>query len=108
MVKMNLEEALASLRNSLRQIKSLLAWEQLKHSEAKSDQSPGFKMYDPTEADLRNEYSFFLSKSTEIHRILNNSKTNVSKSKRKEMKRELAKIEREFHSLNLQHRFSAF
>jgi len=69
MVKMNLEEALASLRNSLRQIKSLLAWERLKKSEKRPRRCVTFAMYDSTEADLRNEYSFFLSKSAEIHRI---------------------------------------
>lgn len=107
MVEMNLEKGLVSLRNSLKHIKSLLAWEQLKESET-SYHHATFPTYDPTETDLRNECSFFLSKSTEIHRILNNGKINVSKTKRKEIKRELAKIEREFRSLNLQRRFSRF
>lgn len=105
---MNLDEALASLRNSLKHIKSLLVWEQLKHGEAKVDEPPTFRIYDPTKTDLRNEYSFFLSKSIEIHRILNDGKTNLSKAKRQKAKRELARIEQEFHSLNLRRRLSGF
>ncbi len=61
MTEMDLQAGLRSLRTSLRQIKSLMAWEQLKQAEAKPGEPPTFQAYDPTETDLKNEYSFFLS-----------------------------------------------
>jgi len=69
MADADLEAGLKSLRKSLRQIKALLAFEQLKKSEAKPSQPPTFTLNDPTETDLRNEYSFFLFTSIQMHSI---------------------------------------
>ena len=57
----DLEAGLRSLRQSLKQIRSLLAWEQLRQSETRPDRQFSFQIYDPIGIDLRNEYSFFLN-----------------------------------------------
>jgi len=47
MAEVDLEAGLRSLRRSLRQIRALLAWEELKQSEAKPDQPTAFQINDP-------------------------------------------------------------
>jgi hypothetical protein len=96
MEEADLEAGLRSLRKSLRQIKALLAWEQLKQAEAKPGQPPTFTLTDSIETDLRNEYSFFLFTSVQIHDILNRSTVDIAKAKCQHIKKELAKIESQF------------
>jgi len=105
MVDIDLEAGLKKLKQSLQQIKALLAWEELKRSEAMPNQPPAFTLKDSTETDLRNEYSSFLSTSVRVHSILYDNTTKVTKAKRQKIKVELIKIERQFNSLNLQQRF---
>jgi len=105
MAQMNLEAGLRSLRESLRQMKALLAWEQLKKAESRPHQSPAFCIYDPTETDLRNEYSFFLSTLVQIHHLLNDSTINIPAAKREALRLRLAKVEQEMNSLDLHQRF---
>lgn len=105
MVDIDLEAGLKKLKQSLRQIKALLAWEELKRSEAMPNQPPAFTLNDSTETDLRNEYSSFLSTLVRVHSMLNDNTTKVTKAKRQKIKVELIKIERQFNSLNLQQRF---
>ena len=105
MAEADLEAGLKSLRESLRQIRALLAWEQLKQSEAHPDQPPAFQIHDSVETDLRNEYSFFLFTSVQMHTILNSSAVGISKVKCQRIKGELAKIERRLYVLNLNQRF---
>ena len=102
MAEADLEAGLKSLRKSLRQIKTLLAWEQLKQSEAKPGQPPSFTLNDPTETDLRNEFSFFLATTLQIHSILNGSAVGIPETECQHIKKELAKIESQLYSLNLQ------
>ena len=104
MTEIDLEAGLRSLRQSLNQIKAFLAWEQLKQAEAKPGIPPAFKIYDPTETDLRNEYSLFLSTSVQIHSILDDSTVDIPEEKREAIRRQLAKTEQQAHSLNLHHR----
>jgi len=104
MAEPNLEVGLRTLRRSLRQIRALLAWEQLKQSEARPGEPLAFQIDDPIETDLRNEYSFFLSTSVQIHNILNDESVRISQAKRQHLKQELAKIERRVHGLSLPER----
>ena len=104
MAKADLEAGLKSLRKSLQQIKSLLAWEQLKQSEARPGQPPSFTLNDPIETDLRNEYSFFLATILQIHTILNSSSIAMPQVKQQRVRAQLAKIERQLYNLNLQQR----
>ena len=86
-------------------MKSLLAWEQLKQSETRPGQSPAFTVRDPIETDLRDEYSFFLSTSVEMHAILNDLSVNTVHQDRLELKKKLIEVEHQVYSLDLAQRF---
>ena len=105
MQEINLEAGLRSLRESLNKIKSLLAWEQLKQAEVRPNQPPSFQIHDSVETDLRNEYSFFLFISFQMHSILK-SNTSLSETERQHIKKELAKTEQQLYGLNLPQRFT--
>jgi hypothetical protein len=105
MAEPNLEAGLRSLRNSLEKMKTLLAWQELKQSELTPDHTPGFTLLqDSVGTDLRNEYSFFLFTSMQMHGVLNNSDAGLSNVRRQQVKQRLAKIESQLYSLNLQRR----
>ena len=89
----------------MRHIKSLLAWEQLKQAEARPSQPPAFQINDPTEEDLRNEYSFFLSTLVQMHSILHDGSLSIPDTECQNIKGQLVKIERQVRGLNLHQRF---
>ena len=101
----DLRAGLRSLRESLRQIKALLAWEELKQSETRPCQSPALIINDSIETELRDEYSFFLSTCLQMHSLLNDNSGSVPAAEREKIKPQLAKIEQQMHGLNLHHRF---
>ena len=105
MSEIDLKAGLRDLRKSLQQMKSLLAWEQLKQSEKKVGQPPAFEIYDPTETDLRNEFSFFLVSLADVQDFLDASQEGVSERNRQSYKRRLLKLEQEVHALHLHRRF---
>ena len=105
MTEPDLDAGLKSLRQSLRQMKALLAWEQLKQSEEKTNQPPSFTINNTTQEDLRNEYSFFLFTSLQLHSILTDGMGGISNMELQELKKEVAKIERQFYNLDLAQRF---
>jgi hypothetical protein len=105
MAEPNLETGLRSLRNSLEKMKTLLAWQELKQSELTPDHTPGFTLLqDSVGTDLRNEYSFFLFTAMQIHTVLNDNTVDLSNIQRQQIKQQLAKIESQLYSLNLQKR----
>jgi len=105
MAEPDLEAGLRSLRNSLEKMKTLLAWRELKQSELTPGHTPGFTLLqDSVGTDLRNEYSFFLFTSMQMHSVLNNSDAGLSNVRRQQVKQQLAKIESQLHRLNLQKR----
>jgi hypothetical protein len=101
MAEPDFEAGLRSLRNSLRQIKTLLAWHQLQETESRPHEQPGFTITDSVETDLRNEYSFFLATALQIHSILNDTSLTIPETKRQNIKNQLAKVEQQLYSLNL-------
>lgn len=101
MAEPDLRAGLRSLRQSLQQMKDLLAWGQLRQSEARPGQPPSFQIHDPTETDLRNEYSFFLSTMVQIHHLLNDGLENLSEIEEQAIRRQLARIDEEANRLNL-------
>ena len=105
MAEVDVEAGLKSLRASLRQIKSLMAWMQLKQAEAGPGRPPRPQIRDPTETELRDEYSFFLSISVQMHHILGDASFDIDGADRQSIKKKLAKIERQFNNLNLYQRF---
>ena len=100
----DMHAGLRSLNESLRRMKDLLAWGQLKQSEARPGQPPSFRIYDPTATDLRNEYSHFLSTSIQIHAILNGRDASIPESAHKAFRRTLANLEQQVYQLNLHQR----
>lgn len=102
MAEMDLEAGLTSLRQSLKQIKALLAWEQLKQDETNPRQPPTFQINDPIDTDLKHEYSFFLFTSVEMHGILDDSTAlNISEEKREHFKKQLLKLVNQLRSLDI-------
>ena len=100
----DVQASLESLSQSLRRMRDLLAWGQLKEHEAKPGQPPSFQIYDPTATDLRNEYSHFLSTSIQIHGTLREHSASIPAPVREDLRRRLAKLEQEAHQLNLHQR----
>jgi hypothetical protein len=101
MAEADFEAGLRSLRRSLQQIKALLAWQQLAETESRPHEPPGFRVADSVETDLRNEYSFFLATALQIHGVLNDTSLTISEAKRQSIRSQLAKIEQQLYSLNL-------
>jgi hypothetical protein len=101
MAEPDLEAGLRSLRKSFQQIKALLAWQQLKQAETNPDQPPGFRTADSVETDLRNEYSFFSATALQIHGVLNDTSLTIPEAKRQSIRSQLARIEQQLYSLNL-------
>jgi len=101
MEEINFKAGLRSLRNSLQQIKALLAWQWLVETESRPHEPPGFRIADSVETDLKNEYSFFLATALQIHGILNDTSLTISEEKRQSIRSQLAKIEQQVYSLNL-------
>lgn len=105
MEHMDLQAGLRSLQDSLRRMQALLAWSQLKQHEARLGEPPSFRMYDPTETDLRNEYSRFLSTFTEMHAVLHAHSASIP-ALRETLQRKLAELEQEAHQLKMNWRSS--
>lgn len=103
MEHIDLQANLRSMSESLRRMKGLLAWSRLKQHEARPAEPPSFRMYDPTETDLRNEYSRFLSTSTEMHAVLHAHSASIP-ALRETLQRKLAELEQEAHQLNVNRR----
>ena len=93
------------MRESLKQIKSLLAWEQLKKAETRPGEPPAFQIYDPTETELRNEFSFFLAKLAEVHALLDEGPVFISAEDYRKASRHIFKLEQELNATNLHQRF---
>jgi hypothetical protein len=92
---------LQDLRQSLRRMQALRAWRRLKEHEARPGQPPSFQAYDPTEADLENEYSFFLFIRTRVCAALRQRDSALSKTLRVKVRREWAVLDRKARRLGL-------
>jgi hypothetical protein len=101
---MDLQAGVRSLNESLRRMKALLAWGQLKQQETRPGEPPSFQVYDPTATDLRNEYSHFLSTSVQIHGALCERSASIPVPLRETLQKKLAELEQEAHQLNLRRR----
>ena len=109
MEEVNIEAKCKELRNTLEEIKGLLAWEQLKHSEVKPGQPPGFVLADPVDQDIKNQYSRFLAIRVQIGNFLNNpNASSKAAAKIGILQRRLTRTESEFRNLNLHERFIKF
>ncbi len=96
---------LEKLAASLQRMKALLAWSRLKQSEARPGQPPSFQIYDPTEIDLLNEYSFFWFTSQQVQTLILAPNGLSPESVRAETAKTLAQLHQEVHQLNLDFRW---
>ena len=109
MTEKEIKTGLEQLRNCLEQIKGLLAWEQLKLQERRSDQPPGFYLVDTTDEDLKHQYSLFLATALKIHRWLDEAdQYSLSKNQKAYFKDKLFKMEFQLKTLGLTERFIKF
>ena len=105
----NIAEDLQKLQDTLDEIKALLAWEKLKHSEVRPGQPPGFTLYDPVEKDISEQYSQFLALDVRIHAVLNNPESfAITPAQSESFSQRLNEIEDQFNQLGLFERFIKF
>jgi len=105
MSELEIQAGLESLENSLKQMKALIAWEDLKQAEARPGQLPAFQVTDPTGADLRNEFSSFLGTLAETHTVLSENAATIPLERHHEVKRQLLRFEQQAQALGLYRRF---
>lgn len=90
---------LDEFRASLKRIKSLIAWQQLKQSETRPDQPATFVMYDSTQADLNNEYSQIIAVGAQMQTVLKNRELRTIRIVR--TRREYLRLKQELNALNV-------
>lgn len=95
---------LEEFKSSLKQIKSLVAWQELKNSERNSNYPPAFVMHDPTKIDLNNEYSRIIAISFKLDGLLNNYRVRTLTIVR--TRREYFRLKQELNALNVPSRIS--
>ena len=103
----DLQKQLRHLQESLKRIKALLAWEELKCYEAELGRMAVFQMHDPTREDLKNEYSLLMSALLNINSTLNDHSAGISQAGRNDLQWQLAEIEGQVNKLGLHRRFAA-
>jgi hypothetical protein len=106
MTETELDAALKRLQTCVQELAGLLAWEQLQRDEARPGQPPGFRIKDPVETDLRNQYSRFLLDSAKMHHLLSEGTLRIPKAKHHRMMWQLGELERQVHGMNLGRRFT--
>ena len=108
MAKTNWDADMANVRDSVERMKGLLAWQQLKHAEARRGLPPAFHTYDPTLTDLSHEYSHFLALSAKIGEDLAEHAREMAPARRTRLRRELQRLQQEVHDLNLRQTLGLF
>ena len=97
--------ALSALSEIVRRLKALKEWQKLEQQEARPDIPPSFRIMTDTDEDLRFQYGLFLSKASELRRILGNSIPSLSDDDRSRLRRELHHLEEQVGLLGLGERF---
>lgn len=109
MTEMHIGAALQQLENTLTELKSLLAWEELKQAEARPGERPGFTLGDTVEEDIKNAYSCFLAHDLELkHTLCHLHGTSLTQGRKEALRRKMADLERRFRQLHLAQRFIKF
>ncbi len=105
MAEAGLEAGLKRLKELLKQMKALLAWQKLKLIEAKQRPIMNIRFNDTTYMDLMDRYLSFLTVSTQIHRILDENNAKISKTEQSRIKSELLAMEYQVYYLGSGIRF---
>ena len=104
MEKVNVEAVIRGLSQSVRQIKALLAWQDLKETERKPGQPPSFRIDSHVEEDLRNEYSFFVKMALDLAEFLEQTRPGtrtVDEGQRRRWKERLSRLEEEVRKMGV-------
>ena len=105
MAEAGLEAGLQSLKQLLKQMKAMLAWQRFKISEAKQRPIMNVRINDTTNMDLMDRYSSFFAISTRIHRYLDEDNVKISKAEKSRIQSELLTREYQVHYLGSGIRF---
>jgi hypothetical protein len=104
MEKVNVEAVLRGLSQSVRQVKALLAWQELEETEKKPGQPPSFRIDSHVEEDLRNEYGFFVKMALDLAEFLEQTRPGagtVDEGQRRRWKERLSRLEEEVRKLGV-------
>ncbi len=101
MTEIDPKPGVQALRNSLDQLKTLLAWRALKRAEARPGCPLSWLGAETLQIELRNEYSFFLFTAVHLHAGLDSGAAGLSGARHKQIKSDLAALEHQVHRLNL-------
>jgi hypothetical protein len=104
MEKVNVEAVLRGLSQSVRQIRALLAWQELERSESKPGQPPSFRIDNHVEEDLRNEYGFFVKMALDLAEFLERTGPGTGaedEGQRLRWKERLSRLEEEVRKLEV-------
>ena len=84
------------MSDSLRRLKTLLAWFELERSEGNPHTPPSFRIDSHLADDLRNEYGFFIKTVMDIRDLL----SEIPEEKREALRRRLKRLETQLHRLS--------
>ena len=102
MVHVNVEAGLRSLWTSLREMKDLLAWQELVEAEKRPGQPPSFSVDHHIDEELRLQYGFFVKTALDIHEFLNAKDVDVgSKAERERWRHRLSRLEEQCRKLKI-------
>jgi len=102
----NIEAGLRQLSESLRRIRSLVAWAELLKAEARPEAPPSFRFDHGIEVDLRVQAGLFVKTSMDLREVLLEAgKEGVPEETLSRWKKRLLKLEAEFSKLDLSDRF---
>ena len=105
MAEADLDTGLKTLRQTLQEMKALLAWQKLKYDEVRRKPVSVIRLNDTTYADLTDRYSFFLSIAMQMHHILDSGNIKITRAKQNRIKSELVTMEYQVHYLGSGIRF---
>jgi len=106
MKEANIEAGLRQLSESLRRIRSLVAWAELLKAEARPHTPPSMRIDHGIEADLRVQVGLFMKTSMDLREVLLEAgKEGVPEEALSRWKKRLLKLEAEFSKLDLSDRF---
>lgn len=101
----SIANGLEELRESIKRMRSILAWDQLKRSEARMGDFSILTVYDHTRAELRNEYCLFTAKVEIVNTLISEAAINMPGENCSIFKQQLLELQREARNLDLPEQF---
>jgi len=101
MTEANVEAGLWQLSECMRQIRSLVAWQELAKAETRPGTPPSFRIDHRIEEDLRVQSGLFLKTAVDLHEVLNDGKNyGLREEALSRCKKRLLSLETEFSKLD--------